>query len=127
MAGSAIFAERAIMRIILGMTGGTILRRLFVFFRTVSARMTPLTGNRQVLSSQLEGKFIVSKMLTKAIDPVMTIQTCRAIRLNMTRHEASISLLMTIRTNIDIEDGDICGMTISTDERFFLRLELVRG
>jgi hypothetical protein len=82
------------MRIIFGMAGITILRgRLHICDRS-SACMARWTVYRSVLSSELESNFAVVKIVTIAIDTIVTSQAVFAISLQVRIHKVRLNLLV---------------------------------
>jgi hypothetical protein len=73
-----------------------------------------ITGNGLVLACQCESKNGMIESLTKAVDPIVTAKTIRAIRNNMSLHECDIDLTMTAYTGILGKRLDIGGMAILT-------------
>lgn len=66
-------------------------------------------------------------MFAEAVSSIVAVDTRCTIVSDMTCHETLIPLTVTGRANINIEDCDIRRVTVRTDKRFFLSLELVRG
>ncbi len=108
------------------MTKGTRLRGALEVREGMSVGMATFTIHRNVFAGQFESKLVMSEMPTEAINAIMTINTRCSIGSDMTRHERGITQTVARRANIDIEDRYVRGVTIRTDERIFLRLELVR-
>lgn len=109
------------------MTEGTILGCTFKIGEGVSIDMATLAGNRKVFADQFECKLVMRKVPTQAVNAVVTIETCRAVRFDVARHERRVTQTMTGRADVQVEDSDIRGVTIRANKRFLLSLELVRG
>ena len=109
------------------MARGTILSGGLEICHSMSIGMTVFTGDSQMFPGQFECKLVMSKMLSQAIDAVMTIDTGCSIGDDMLLHEDRVTLTMAVRADVDIEDRHIRSMAVGADERFILRLELMRG
>lgn len=126
MAGGAVPAQHPLMRIVVHMARGAILRQQPEVHQVVSAAMALFACYFAVFTAQLELKSIVIEAGHHAVVTVVTLQTGLPIRKDVLHHECLVALTVTRLAGLDIERSHIASMTIRAFERFILRLELVR-
>ena len=127
MARGTVHTQCSGMRIIGAMTDGTIQGCILEIRQGMGVNMTGLAGNCGMFTCQFERELVMGKMLTQAVDAIMTIDASHTKRSDVSRHERRVPQTVAGLTDVRIEDRYIRCMAIRADERFFLRLELVRG
>lgn len=80
--------------------------------------MTAVTGEPRVRSPERERELTVIEGMTKAVDPIVTVQAGIAIGQGVCRHKRHIRLTVAGITGTRLECGYIAGVAIGTGERF---------
>jgi len=113
------------MRIVLCMTGETILTGCLQGSNGSGLHVTLRAHQSGMFAFQVEGEFVVIEIMPKTLDAVVTFETTVAEGHFMIHHKVDIHVNMAFRTGQHLELRDILPVTIRAQERFIFRRELV--
>ena len=125
MALTAIHSKAALVRLIVKVTGITVLKCRREIAQSACIDMTLHTCQANMLARELERENVVIKILPEAIHAVVAIETGRAKGDRMRGHESQIHLTVASIASIESEGRDLALVAIVAGERFTRSRKLV--